>query len=153
MSISKLASALTLVTLTGCCSGIVSQRYHDSPQALGVSSADCTDGGELATRPAGDLHSSLLSFKHQFRAALQPEPPAFEPPRSRFHPVPTQPVFAPRAEYSPPQPLATALPFPGQLHPVEQPTLELLPTPAPKPLAPPSVKQTSALSPEPNPLR
>jgi hypothetical protein len=68
---------------------------------------------------------------------LQPEAPPLKPPHSRFHPLPTQPAFAPRAEYPAPQlvghPHAPA-------HPAALPSPEELPLPIPVPSAEPNLR-------------
>jgi hypothetical protein len=81
--------------------------------------------------PHGLTRDGLRQHCAHFRANyLQPEPPPLKPPHARFHPLPTQPVFAARAEYAPPEALgAVAVP-----HSVATPPEEL-PLPIPSPAA------------------
>lgn len=75
--------------------------------------------------------------KENFSEMLQPgPPPPVKPPHSRFHPVPTQAVFSPRAEYSPPEVLGIK---PEELQmlreaqvPANNGALEAIPTPLPE---------------------
>ena len=89
------AAAVVLLALPGCCGLLIpSVRLRDH---------SCVGDGccAVAGLPAADLMEPEVD---------EPEPPigsgVLKPPFPRFHPVPTQPVFAPRQEYSPPQPLA-----------------------------------------------
>jgi hypothetical protein len=168
----RLAShALTTAALVaaacagGCCGPvIVSQRFQGH---------DCTPGGALLCRDceatAADAESDAsvqdcpasmrrgwltglrfhaAGWKHNVSQWLQPGPAVpVKPPHSRFHPVPTQPVFEPRPEYGSPEPLGLQRPethehsllgnsrLPAPLEHAAQPTPALLPSPA-QPAAP-----------------
>jgi hypothetical protein len=139
----KLVSATALAMLlaaSGCCGNcIVSQRYASDPNC-GAEVVD--ENGDIARRgvPVMAWPNSLgqarwrertARFRHDFAASLQPEQlPPTKPPHSRFHPLPTQHVFAPRADY-----VAPAL-FGAELHsPPEAgllaPPAEQIPIPLP----------------------
>lgn len=141
-------SALLLaLAASGCCAPMISGRYGEEP----------TCGAELA--PPEPLEPEYRSFSlsrgvpiavdfdwqwprcfsRQGRAELsqdmnellQPRPPApLKPPHSRFHPLPTQPVFAAREEYAAPE----LLEKPAVAPPVEiadAPPVEAIPIPLP----------------------
>jgi hypothetical protein len=75
------------------------------------------------------FRAQCASFRENY---LQPEAPPLKPPHSRFHPLPTQPVFAARAEYAPPELVNPPKP---ELHPTALPQPEELPLPIPVPAA------------------
>lgn len=63
------------------------------------------------------------------------------PPHSRFHPVPTAPVFAQRAEYLPPEQMLQTVPekpFPHLTPPLHPVPTQPAPLPAPRHQAEPS---------------
>ncbi|HTN77587.1 MAG TPA: hypothetical protein VL096_20150 [Pirellulaceae bacterium] len=131
------ATALaSTLAVSGCCGNfLVSERFgHAVDQGA---AADCPDGQCGSGRIGGQrelpkfcwpgwLQRDHWASKHrrvkdEFAEMLQPgPPPPVKPPHSRFHPVPTLPVFASRAEYRPPELLGG--------HPGEETTTA--PTPA-----------------------
>lgn len=120
------------VLLAGCCGPLTSLRYRPTgPAGEAVQQgAACSDVAAAADRacavpPTGycgaDRCPSLLfcSWPHLCRLlgpiAIWPRPPApteegLQPPHSRFHPVPTAPVFAQRDDYLAPLP-SSAVPM------------------------------------------
>ncbi|MGE3779058.1 MAG: hypothetical protein AB7F89_17870 [Pirellulaceae bacterium] len=109
-----LAAGLLATVELGCCSPlIVSRRFAEgaAPCATAVSdetaaSCECGSAWEhillCARRPHRLLPGADGDGHGWFAEPIQP-------PLSKFHPVPTRPVFAPRPEYEPPQPLAPLL--------------------------------------------
>ncbi len=153
--VALLAAAL-IAALAGCCGPLV-LSHRNSPASI----SSCTDG-EYSDCPSGTCGPTLpplascptlpawprcLTGQHwcdksrHWRAEvneyLQPGPaPPLKPPLPRFHPVPTQPVFAQRAGYAAPE-LVGADPLPPLAAPelLDLP-LEEIPIPVPAPTAP-----------------
>lgn len=146
-------SALSIaLAASGCCAPMISGRYGEEP----------TCGAELASpEPLEPEYRSFslsrgvpiavdfdwrlprcfsrqgrAELSHEVHEFLQSRPPApLKPPHSRFHPLPTQPVFASRAEYSAPELLEPpAAPPPAEL--ADAPPVEAIPIPLPDGEAP-----------------
>jgi hypothetical protein len=139
----KLASVIALAMLlaaSGCCGNcIVSQRYARDPNC-GAELLEENDGVARRGVPVMAWPSSLgraqfrdrtKRWRHDFAASLQPEPlPPTKPPHSRFHPLPTQHVFAPRAEYAAPALFGAELHSPPEAG-LLAPPAEQIPIPLP----------------------
>lgn len=179
-----LLAVFATVSLAGCCGPlIVSHRIGHDPLAGCVAAEDSAVCPDEQRSPTPALPAMALPalptlppwlrcthwkaksrhLREDFGEFLQPgaEPP-LKPPHARFHPVPTQPVFAmragyavpqlvgadPHAEHLPPQPLSEQLdeipvPIPDADAP-QQPTWRELP--GPQPLIPPPVPNPSTES-------
>lgn len=95
------------------------------------------------------LHARQQAMRDDFNDFLQPQPPApLKPPHSRFHPLPTQPAFAQRAEYRSPELLGVDPNLPQPL-PGDLPEVEAIPIPTPDEPAEPTWRDL----PRTNPLR
>lgn len=131
IAVAVCAAAMSVVG-SGCCNGFIcSQRFYENGENLEM----CGDGGPNAACGMGARQCVARLFGREDFAPTDQEmiekQQTIRPPHSRFHPLPTQPVFQPRAEYSPPRPLNM------KLEPAhdQAPALEALPLPAPQ-LAP-----------------
>ena len=143
IAVLRVASALALGSLVGCAAPLVpSQQLHLTRPIKGhvrprhkhfnPAGTVCTDRQRLVDA----LPYVAGPFLPDHAAAGDS---AVLPPHSKFHPVPTQPVFAPRDDYAPPQPIGPHLiPIPEHTaehyftRPYEKPStsnLELPPTP------------------------
>lgn len=90
-----------VMLLSGCYNGLIcSHRFAElEPPAAVAHQAGCGCGHCLSpiTLPRlRHMHDGLGEDE-----MLEPRHVSVQPPTSRFHPVPTQPVFAPRGEYKP----------------------------------------------------
>lgn len=148
--------ALCAVTIAGCAAPVLpSQRIYDPTvaQTLGgpvpitghrfgiqdpAECTSCQDRQRLQDYVAcAQPYVSGPFMHHGSASGYAAEQPTIRPPHSKFHPVPTRPVFRTRASYLPPQPIGVHLvPVPDHglqtLMPVlEQPhsTLTLPPNP------------------------
>jgi hypothetical protein len=118
-----------VIGLAGCCGVILpSARWGPEPSLVGsgvdspVKVAGVSDDprtGHLACGDCGEARCGACSaFRRGGRLAhgsfahgVGPPPePLIRPPHSRFHPVPTEPVFAGRVEYEPPRAMVPAHP-------------------------------------------
>jgi hypothetical protein len=142
--------------LTGCCGGILtSARYAaPSPQvatlptasALGPTASSATHGETACVvAPAGycgadecpplvnwprGLWARCLGPLFHGRGQAGMTEAELYPPHSRFHPVPTAPVFAPRDDYEPPERMMEPAPAHPRLAPQSLPRVpdvQLLP--------------------------
>ena len=95
--------ALLVLALAGCCHMVIpSHRFH---AALPAGRSFASDQ-EVAVEPAGvsarlpcpaKLGGAPLAVSPAFSPPVAvPGTPQVQPPLSRFHPVPTRPVFAPQ---------------------------------------------------------
>jgi hypothetical protein len=130
---------LAAIAASGCCAGV---RFHGAAHgpmepAWEPQPAACAACAPHAIEPyPGSM--AHLAMADVAQAVLLP-------PRSRYLPVPTRPVFAPRPEYSPAYPLHAPLPAAEpngawkHAEPAPAPPPELLPGPvvAPEGIAPP----------------
>ena len=142
----------TLLAASGCCGpALVSQRFNEpgcgaevcevEPEHFNAEQDYAFDrpGVPVMVWPNVTLPRCLTrthwreqsaELRHEVNAMLQPEPPApLKPPHSRFHPLPTQPVFAQRAEYKQPELLGV----PAAAPPATSPGLEEIAIPVPEP--------------------
>lgn len=157
------AALLAAVFASGCAGGIVSHRNGFEPNCAAEVIEEGEWEGELRVRrgipvaiwpgakvPRCFSREGRAEISEDFREMLQPEPPApLKPPHSRFHPLPTQPVFAQRAEYHQPELLGVD----PSLAPKELdngPFSEEIPIPVPE-AAPPEPGWRSLPAPRPNP--
>lgn len=84
----------------------------------------CCEKRQQWQQTAAAMQTSVAQF-------LQPgPPPPVKPPHSRFHPLPTQPVFAPRPEYKPPELLGIEPKQPKDGESRDPKPAEEIPTPA-----------------------
>lgn len=141
-----LAAVLALAcTAGGCCGNLLlSQRFGEPTCGVGQDAAAELEltlerpGIPVMAWPNITLPRCLhrqhwRKAREDFAESLQPSPPPpTKPPHSRFHPLPTQPVFAQRAEYAVPELLGVD---PHQPHgePLLAPPAEELAIPIPVP--------------------
>ena len=176
-SITRLLALGMLLLASGCCGNLlVSQRFHDGCASCAagdcassmeqVATPDSTASESAVSRPSlprfcwpgwlhrGRLHAARQQMSHEIEEFLDPgPPPPVKPPHSRFHPLPTQPVFAARAEYRAPEvvgltPEQRALQKRG-VAPQLLPEPEDVPTPAAEPVPDAHQKPTPASDPFP----
>lgn len=117
LRIAALSSLTYLALVAGCAAPVIrSQRLHGGRHTLpaiyqGHDHAlphDCESCGsrqrlrDLAPYVAGPL-------MHHQRQPYAPQQATIQPPHSKFHPVPTRPVFEQRHSYSPPDPIGVQL--------------------------------------------
>lgn len=133
--------ALAVVASGGCAGGIISQRYSQEPNCAAEIEEGKTAWGRgipIAAWPGINLPRCLKregrhALHQNFNELLQPEPaPPLKPPHSRFHPLPTQPVFAQRSEYTQPELLQAVTTGPSTQF--VGPPAEEIPVPIPEPL-------------------
>lgn len=116
------------MAMSGCAVPVIpSQRLHEGefptmlsgPVALGGHRFGMQDPSECTScedrqRLQDYAHSAMPYVAGPFmhpsnRPAYGVEEATIQPPHSKFHPVPTRPVFENRAEYHPPQPMGVQL--------------------------------------------
>lgn len=123
------------------------RKMHGAPAHLGghrFSRQDTSDCDSCGERQRLQDYAHCVApyvagpFAHHGASNLvAAEQPTIKPPHSRFHPVPTRPVFETRATYLPPQPMGVQLvPIPDggvySLGPILQQPHEIIgPAPAP----------------------
>ena len=133
---STVAAAATLAIAGGCqAPWLVSPRFEgkpspalvtlpdsgpeDSPDEVVAASRPCICQEAAAcrcrsarTEPRATILGRQLRCRRPILAGhktgMGGGEPYIEPPHSKFHPVPTAPVFGPRGEYPPPQPMVPA---------------------------------------------
>lgn len=129
--------ALVVVASSGCAGGLVSRRITDEPGCAAEIVEDdlpLRRGIPVAVLPSFNMprcftRAGRQQWNDDIRDFLQPAPaPPLKPPHSRFHPLPTQPVFATRPEYA--APVSLDLPAIAGMQPVaEVPLAEEIPVP------------------------
>lgn len=121
-------AAVCALVLPGCAAPLIpSQRFHEGelphvlsgPVPLGGHRFGMQDPSECTScedrQRLGDYAHSAMPyvagpFMHPSnRPADGVQQATIQPPHSKFHPVPTRPVFETRAEYHPPQPMGVQL--------------------------------------------
>ena len=141
---------LSLAVASGCRSPfLVSQRcveptceavigeapeFYDDQRAPGIPVMVWPQVAWPACLQRDRLHARQQALREDFNDFLQPQPPApLKPPHSRFHPLPTQPAFAQRAEYRSPELLGVdpLAPHAAPLLPGDLPEVEAIPIPTP----------------------
>ncbi len=126
LGLNRLAFGLgvAILSLPGCCTPLIESRRFESPLPYhaGPTPCACRNLFEHALLFARSPHTPLPGSDLDSRGIVPPAgPDSILPPHSKFHPVPTRPVFAPRSEYPPPQPLDS------RLQPVPTPAEQLPP--------------------------
>ncbi|WP_158265099.1 hypothetical protein [Blastopirellula marina] len=151
--------------------GCFGVRYRDSMELPTCGPAACQNDGD-GSAVGGLGHHHGQREEAELIAYDQP----MIPPRAKFHPVPTQPVFAPRVQYSPPQLIRTPVLAEAPQGPIlMEPSPELKPVPietpapipmptapsmkplptevkTPQPLPPPTVHAKPIIAPLPQPI-
>jgi hypothetical protein len=101
-------AAAILAAVPGCCGPMVISHRVSSPSIPADEMTRCHCGSifEHAFLSAKSPHRPLPGSDLASKGVIPPvDSDTIQPPHSKFHPVPTRPVFAPREEYPPPKPL------------------------------------------------
>jgi hypothetical protein len=139
-------AVLSAIAVSGCAVQMVpSYRVHETAQTKGPSELLPLVGYRSEKQAPSECASCegrqrLGDYMRQVRpyvagpfgqpcndsgAGYAAQQATLQPPHSKFHPVPTRPVFETQANYSPPQPIGVQLvPVPGHSHSHMLPTIE-----------------------------
>jgi len=107
------ACLITLALVSGCAGPLVRSQRLPHKQ---VSPAE--DHADEPRQRLRDLNQGTLPYvagpflrRRHHRMQYVAEQATIKPPSSKFHPVPTRPVFQPRGSYSPPRPMVNLVPM------------------------------------------